>query len=198
MRREAREVRRTHREAGKLVARFTLRAGGSVADDEPRTLRIRFAVPEPATVTAEDVPADVAPNAARIAAAAQRGGVENMVGTILADLNSRRAHLEQPQQAQLCAGRNGRTTERFAFRFFRDKATADLVVTSDLRRVVNEAFGPRCEEINCDCRNIEAGILTAGWRSQCRGEQAAAIRRCRETGQVQGCHMTGPNPRYPR
>ncbi len=56
-----------------------------------------------------------------------------------------------------------------------------------------------CGAINCDCDNLDFGILTGPYRDECRGAEAALIRECTATGRISGtCHPTasGPNP-YP-
>ncbi len=39
-----------------------------------------------------------------------------------------------------------------------------------------------CPAIDCDCKAIEAGILTGGWRKQCRLAEEAAKTKCEEVG----------------
>lgn len=54
-----------------------------------------------------------------------------------------------------------------------------------------------CGTINCDCDNLDFGILTGPYRDECRAAEAALIQQCTATGQISGtCHPTasGPNP----
>lgn len=197
VRQGSREVRRTHRPAGRLVARFILRASGQVADDQRRTLKVRYSLAAEPQLTAEQVPDDVPPHIARAVAASYHERVARQVAGIVDDLNGRDPHLDQGQQAEVCSGDGGRTTEAMPFQYFRDQASADLTVVATRHHVINQPLGDRCGEIDCDCANLEAGLLTRGWRSACRSEQSSAIAHCRATGQIRRCHMVGPNPRYP-
>lgn len=197
VRQGTREVRRTHRQAGRLVARFTLRATGQVADDQRRTLNVRYSLASGPAVSAEQVPDDVPAHIPRAVAASYHERVARQVAEIVDDLNGRSMDLDQAQQAEVCSGSGGRTTEPMAFQYFRDPSSADLTVIATRHHVINQPLGDRCGQIDCDCPNINAGILSRGWRSACRSEQASAIANCRTTGQIRHCHMVGPNPRYP-
>ena len=57
-----------------------------------------------------------------------------------------------------------------------------------------------CGAIDCDCDNIEAGILTGPYVDECKASEAALKERCAAQGHIEGvCHETaqGPNA-YPR
>lgn len=57
-----------------------------------------------------------------------------------------------------------------------------------------------CGAINCDCDNLDFGILTGPYRDECRAAEAQLKQQCAATGTISGtCHPTasGPNP-YPQ
>lgn len=59
--------------------------------------------------------------------------------------------------------------------------------------------GDPCGPINCDCDNLEFGLLTGEYRRECRAAEAALKAQCAQTKRIEGtCHPTasGPNP-YP-
>lgn len=39
-----------------------------------------------------------------------------------------------------------------------------------------------CGAIDCDCKSIEAGVLSGGWRLQCRNTESAMKAKCEEVG----------------
>jgi hypothetical protein len=68
---------------------------------------------------------------------------------------------------------------------------------------------PCREAMSCDCDNIDAGILTGGWKQDCRSCEAAMVERCEAAYPPLGsglaaagycenaCSAIGPNP-YPK
>jgi hypothetical protein len=57
-----------------------------------------------------------------------------------------------------------------------------------------------CAPINCDCDNLEFGILTGAYQDECRGVERQLLDLCRAAGRIEGtCHPTasGPNPNPP-
>lgn len=54
-----------------------------------------------------------------------------------------------------------------------------------------------CARINCDCNNLDFGLLTGPFRQECRAAETQLKNNCAKTGKVTGaCHPTasGPNP----
>lgn len=52
-----------------------------------------------------------------------------------------------------------------------------------------------CRAINCDCQNLDFGILTGPYRQECRAAEQTLIQRCQTAGQVEGrCHPTASGP----
>ena len=53
----------------------------------------------------------------------------------------------------------------------------------------------QCQPINCDCDSIDWGILTTEYRKECKAEEIALKRQCRDTKAVAGtCHPTASGP----
>lgn len=57
-----------------------------------------------------------------------------------------------------------------------------------------ESKPPECEPINCDCDNLEFGILTGPYQDECRAAEAELLRQCRKTKQLGSCHPTASGP----
>lgn len=59
----------------------------------------------------------------------------------------------------------------------------------------------KCDALNCDCDNIEFGLLTGSYVDQCKAWEAESKLLCNQTGALRAgaCHetATGPNPVIP-
>lgn len=59
----------------------------------------------------------------------------------------------------------------------------------------------RCDALNCDCDNIEFGLLTGSYIDQCKSWEAESKQLCAQSGSLRAgaCHDTavGPNPVIP-
>lgn len=52
-----------------------------------------------------------------------------------------------------------------------------------------------CQEIDCDCDNVEFGLLTPEFREECRATERALIEQCFALGRIEGtCHATASGP----
>ena len=52
-----------------------------------------------------------------------------------------------------------------------------------------------CAQIDCDCNNLDFGLLTGPFRQECRAAEAQLKTNCAKTGKVIGtCHPTAPGP----
>lgn len=56
-----------------------------------------------------------------------------------------------------------------------------LLVAGVLLAGSSAAFADVCDAIDCDCENIEAGILNRGWVPTCEDRERAIITECRQT-----------------
>jgi hypothetical protein len=52
----------------------------------------------------------------------------------------------------------------------------------------------QCQAINCDCDNLDWGILTSAYQEECRNAEAGIIRQCRIDKTQGACHPTASGP----
>ena len=97
-------------------------------------------------------------------------------------------------QALVRGLREGRYTVRV------DVLDRSLQRDTDTIEVVVGSPAANCGRIDCDCHNLDFGLLTGPFREECRNHEAGLKQQCEATGRIEGsCHPTasGPNP-WPR
>jgi hypothetical protein len=194
--RETRSFQRMEDRAGTLAATLKLEWIGKV--EAVPTLKIQLRAPG-LEVKAEEV-SNVPETAVNARLAQLRPALGEEARRAAIGLQDGTYSLSEEEQQTLCTGDGGRVTHTIPFEFARTAHELPVVLAAQRAREVAGALGEEpaaCRRINCDCGNLDFGLLTGAYRQECRAAEASLKRACADTGVVTWtCHQTasGPNP----
>lgn len=196
---DTKDVRKNRRDAGKILTRFTLKAEGSVEEKQGEEIFLKFSIAPDPVIMPIDTPEDIPANIVNLATIPQKDKITSRLKALTTKLTNERRTLSASEQAVLCSNKQGgRIAKTIPFDYMKEKKSADIIITSKYARVLNERLGVDCKAINCDCDNLDAGLLTGPWQDECRSEEAAAQKACEQNGKAEGCSFSGPNPVIPQ
>jgi len=189
-----REVRKNKTSAGKMNVDFSVASSGTI---EKPTINANFVVTSKPPQPVDTPEAHI--KSARIKIAYLKSKVGEEIKLLQARLNNLLISLSKSEQESLCSGDKGQIEKSISFKAFKKTYNTNLIISAKKDLVLGMELGknPFCDSINCDCKNISAGLLTRHWISACEGEQSSAIKRCHNDGKMHKCTMEGPNPHYP-
>lgn len=193
---ELRKIRRTTETVGQVLVNFDMDVTGRVSKDYK--VQTRWRIPNRPLAQPSNLSPDAFRSVVDIKMALHQQHAEEDALRLKTEFGTKRWTLSSDQQSQLCSGESGVAKLLLEINLYGKSEEINITLVSKRDRGPNLALGvSRCDLINCDCPNMNAGILNRGWIPQCRGEQKAARAACEKDGKVHRCHTPGSNPTYP-